>query len=177
MRHIRLLGIGAALMVASSAMWSDVAQAESKFQVADGLKVSIEYTLTLPDKSIADSNVGAAPFAYIQGAHQIVPGLEKALAGMMVGQQKRVDVPAEQGYGAYDNNARLTVDKTKVPPDLKIGTMLRSPDGRTVTVLEVSEKSVVLDLNHPLAGKNLVFDVKILKVEKQEPKPPAGNKP
>lgn len=177
MRHIRLLGIGTALMAASSAMWSHIAQAESGLQIADGLKVTIEYTLTLPDKSIADSNVGQAPFAYIQGAHQIVPGLEKALAGMKVGQQKRVDVPAEQGYGAYDKTARLTVDKAKVPPDLKIGTRLRSSDGRTVTVLEVSEKSVVLDLNHPLAGKSLAFDVKILKVEKQEPQPSAGKKP
>jgi FKBP-type peptidyl-prolyl cis-trans isomerase SlyD len=151
--------------------------AESVLQVADGFKVTIEYTLTLPDKSVADSNVGQAPFSYIQGTHQIVPGLERALMGMKPGQQKRVDVSAEQGYGAYDKNTRLTVDKAKVPSGVKAGTLLRSPDGRTVTVAEVAEKSVVLDLNHPLAGKSLVFDVKVLKVEKPEQGSPAGKAP
>lgn len=177
MKQPRLWVIGAALAGASGAFWSGMAGAESGLQVADGLKVSIEYTLTLPDKSLVDSNVGKAPMSYVQGAHQIIPGLEQALLGMKVGQQKRVDVSPEQGYGAYDKNARLTVEKTRVPPDVKAGTMLRSPDGRAVTVLEVSEKSVVLDLNHPLAGKSLVFDVKILKVEQPEPRPPAEKTP
>lgn len=151
-------------------------RAESDLQVADGTKVTIEYTLTLPDKTVADSNVGQAPFSYIQGAHQIVPGLEKALVGMTTGQKKRVEVPADQAYGAYDKNARLTVDKKKVPPEVKVGTLLRASDGRTVKVLEVSENEVVLDLNHPLAGKDLVLDIKVLKVEKHVPDSPAEKK-
>lgn len=177
MGQLQLWVVGAALAGASGGFWSDIAGAESGLPVADGLKVSIEYTLTLADKNVVDSNVGKAPMSYVQGAHQIVPGLEKALLGMKAGQQKRVEVPPEQGYGAYDKSARLTVEKTRVPPDVKTGTMLRAADGRPVTVLEVSEKSVVLDLNHPLAGKHLVFDVKILAVEKPEPRPSTEKAP
>lgn len=147
------------------------APAEPGLAVADGMKVTIEYTLTLADKSVADSNVGQAPFAYTQGAHEIVPGLEKSMAGLKAGDKKRVDVPAAQGYGTYDAKAKLSVDKTKVPAGIKAGQLLRSADGRPVTVEKVEEKTVVLDLNHPLAGKDLVFDVKVLNVEKQEPKP------
>lgn len=153
------------------------ANAGGELAVAGGLKVTLEYTLTLPDKSVADSNVGQAPFAYVQGAHEIVPGLEKGLVGMKLGQTKKVEVPAQEGYGAYDKKARTTVEKTRVPADVKPGSLLQASDGRMVKVLEVTDKSVVLDLNHPLAGKNLTFDVKILKVEKADPAPAAPKKP
>lgn len=176
MRHSNGWLAGAALAVAVGQLWTGVSCAQSDLQVADGLKVTLEYTLTLPDKTVADSNVGQVPFTYTQGAHQIVPGLEKALTGMKAGQSKRVEVPPEQAYGAYDKNARATVDKAQVPPNLKPGTMLRGSDGRSVTVLEVQEKTVVLDLNHPLAGKNLTFDVKVVNVEKPAPPPPAEKK-
>lgn len=167
---------GAALVLAGSLLWTPV-RAESGLPVAEGRKVTIEYTLTLPDKTVADSNVGQAPFSYTQGAHEIVPGLENAMVGMKVGQQKRIEVPATEGYGAYNPKARQSVEKSKVPPDVKAGSLLRSSDGRMVKVLEVTDKTVVLDLNHPLAGKNLVFEVKVLNVEKQEQKQAPGKKP
>jgi FKBP-type peptidyl-prolyl cis-trans isomerase 2 len=175
MRPTHLLLIAASVIAIGTASWMAPVRAESD-QIADGLKVSLEYTLTLSDKTVVDSNVGRAPLSYIQGEHQIVPGLEKALSGMKVGQQKRIEVPSAQAYGDYDKAARVTVEKSKVPPDLKVGTMLRSADGRPVTVLEVGDKSVVLDLNHPLAGKNLTFDVKILKVDKPDT-PSSGKTP
>jgi len=161
----------AALALAGLLLWTPSAQTETGLTVADGMKVTIEYTLTLPDKSIADSNVGQAPFSFTQGAHEIVPGLEKSMIGLKSGDKKRIDVPAAQGYGTYDAKAKVSVDKTKVPAGIKAGQLLRSADGRPVTVEKVGEKTVVLDLNHPLAGKDLVFDVKVLNVEKQEPKP------
>jgi FKBP-type peptidyl-prolyl cis-trans isomerase 2 len=167
-----LIGLrSAALALASLLLWTPPAQAETGLTVADGMKVTIEYTLTLPDKSVADSNVGQAPFSFTQGAHEIVPGLEKSMVGLKSGDKKRIDVPAVQGYGTYDAKAKVSVDKTKVPAGIKAGQLLRSADGRPVTVEKVEEKTVVLDLNHPLAGKDLVFDVKVLNVEKQEPKP------
>lgn len=172
-----------ALAVFSLLLWSPPTQADPGLAVAEGTKVTIEYTLTLPDKSVADSNVGQAPFAYTQGAHEIVPGLEQAMIGLKTGDKKRISVPAAQGYGTYDAKSKVSVDKTKVPAGIKPGQILRSADGRPVTVEKVEENSVVLDLNHPLAGKDLVFDVNVLKVEKQEPKPadkpvekPAGKK-
>src|SRR6058998_2186182 len=113
MTYSRIRLVGAVLVLLGSPLWAGIAEAESDLQVADGLKVTLEYTLTLPDKTVADSNVGQAPFSYTQGAHQIVPGLEKALNGMKAGQSKRVEVTAEQAYGAYDKNARATVEKSK----------------------------------------------------------------
>lgn len=176
MRYSRMRLVGAILVLMGSPLWTGIAHAGSDLQVADGLKVTLEYTLTLPDKTVADSNVGQAPFSYTQGAHQIVPGLEKALIGMKVGQTKRVEVAAQEAYGAYDQKARVTVEKGKVPAGVKTGDLLQSADGRTVKVLEVQDKTVLLDLNHPLAGKNLTFDVKVLKVEKPVPPAPEQKK-
>jgi FKBP-type peptidyl-prolyl cis-trans isomerase SlyD len=152
----------------ATAVWAD------DLIVADGMKVSFEYTVSLPDKTVVGSNVGQEPAAYVHGQKQIIPGLEKAFTGMKVGQTKHVEVAAKDAYGPYDDKARITVDKDKVPPDTKAGAMLSSPDGHAVKVLEVKDEGVVLDLNHPLAGKDLVFDVKVVKVENA---PPDGEKP
>ncbi|MFO0773075.1 MAG: FKBP-type peptidyl-prolyl cis-trans isomerase [Nitrospiraceae bacterium] len=137
--------------------------------VADGMTVTLEYTLTLPDKTVADSNVGQAPFSYQQGAGQIVPGLERALVGAKAGDTKHVEVPAVDAYGPYDMKKRLTVEKAKLPDGVKNGDVLQAPDGSFVTVVQVNDKDVVIDTNHPLAGKNLTFDVKVVRVEKTDP--------
>ncbi|MEW6247568.1 MAG: FKBP-type peptidyl-prolyl cis-trans isomerase [Nitrospirota bacterium] len=149
--------------------WGSCARAKDGLTVADGLVVTLEYTLTLPDQTVVDSNVGKDPLTFTQGAHQIVTGLEKALVGMKAGQSKRVEVSAVEGFGAYSMRARMEVEKSHVPADVKPGMWLQSADGRPVKVLEVKEETVVLDLNHPLAGKNLIFDVTVLKVEKPAP--------
>jgi FKBP-type peptidyl-prolyl cis-trans isomerase SlyD len=133
-------------------------------------QVSLEYTLTLEDKTQVDSNIGETPLVYTQGAQQIIPGLEKQLIGLKVGDSKRIEVSPEEGYGPVHPERLVDVDKTKVPADAhKVGSMLegRSPDGERVLarVAEVKDKIVVLDFNHPLAGKKLFFDVKVLKIE------------
>ncbi len=161
-RHL-LVGLVIALGCHAFSAW---VYAQSDVAIADGMKVSLEYTLTLPDKSVADSNVGQVPIAFLQGAHEIVPGLEKALEGMKAGQKRRIDVAAQDAYGPYNNKLRQTVDKEKLPKDVKVGDILQAADNRLVKVLEVNEKKVLIDLNHPLAGKTLTFDVNILNVEK-----------
>ncbi|HJU05872.1 MAG TPA: peptidylprolyl isomerase [Nitrospiraceae bacterium] len=173
MKHNAVCPMMVGLLMASWLSWGESAHSQNA-QVADGMEVSLEYTLTLPDKTVLDSNVGRVPISFVQGQHQVVSGLEKALTGMTVGQQKTVEVSPEQGYGPYDKAARATVDKSKVPADLKAGMMLRSANGQPVTVLEVTDKMVVLDLNHPLAGKHLIFDVKVVNVKKPDSPPPAG---
>ena len=140
--------------------------------VADGATVSMEYTLTLPDRTKVDSNVGLAPVVFTQGSGHLVPGLEKAIAGMKAGQTKRVEVPAELAYGAYNPDAQIKVPRNKVPPTVKVGDVLTRPsDQKPLKVLEITADTVVMDTNHPLAGKDLVFDVKILKVEQATGKP------
>ncbi len=158
-----LLGL---LLAAGSLFLGEGAYAQVELPISDGVKVSLEYILTLPDKSVADSNVGQEPIVFIQGAHEIVPGLEKALDGMKAGQKRRIEVAAQDAYGPYNNKLRQSVDKEKLPKDVKVGDILQASDNRLVKVLEVSDKKVLIDLNHPLAGKMLTFDVNILKVEK-----------
>lgn len=160
------VGLVAALFVPS---WADEKKG-SVDTIADGKQVSLEYTLTLEDKSQIDSNVGKDPLIFTQGAHEIIPGLEKKLSGMKVGESKKIEVSPEEGYGPVDPQRKQEVEKMKIPEDArKVGAKLtgQGPDGRMVfaQVTEVKDDTVVLDLNHPLAGKKLFFDIKVLKVE------------
>lgn len=138
--------------------------------VSSGLQVSIEYTLKLDDKTVLDTNIGSEPLTYIQGPLKILPGLEKALDGMRIGESKHVIVKPEDGYGLIDKGAFIEVSKEQLPKEeLKIGTNLQAKDntGRVIyaRVSEIKEKTVVLDFNHPLAGKTLYFDVKVLDIQ------------
>jgi len=138
--------------------------------ISDGKQVSLEYTLTLEDKSQVDSNVGKDPLVYTQGAHELIPGLEKQLTGLKAGDSKRIEVPPEEGYGKVDPERKQEIDKNKIPEGArKVGSKLtgQGPGGQPIfaQVEEVKENTIVLDLNHPLAGKKLIFEVKVLKVE------------
>jgi FKBP-type peptidyl-prolyl cis-trans isomerase 2 len=159
------IGIVALVWAGLSAIGAAASGAEGDLKVADGKKVTIEYTLTLSDQTVVDDNVGKVPFTYTQGQPEILQSLQKALVGLKAGQRKKVELLAEQAYGLYDKKATMTIERSKVPAETKVGSMLRSPDGRAVQVLDITDKSVVLDMNHPLAGKNVTFDVKVLKVE------------
>ena|SRR5438876_5100723 len=141
------------------------ASPEKALKIADGMKVTMEYTLELPDKTVVDSTKGQPPFSYTQGKQEIIPGLEKALAGLKAGDKRLVTIPAAEAYGLYEEKKKVTVPKKNVPPEAKAGMRLRSQDGREAKVLEIKGDSVVIDTNHPLAGKDLTFDVNILKVE------------
>ncbi|TMV54207.1 peptidylprolyl isomerase, partial [Thioclava sp. BHET1] len=119
---------------------------------------------------VFDSSAGREPLEFTVGSGQIIPGLDKAMPGMAPGEQKTVSIPAEEAYGAMDPNARHAVPRGQVPPDvpLEIGTMLQitTPEGNAVpvTVAEVTEEVVVLDSNHPLAGKDLTFAVEMVEI-------------
>src|SRR5579884_2900752 len=123
--------------------------AESRPVVADGMKVTLEYTLAFPDKTVIESNVGKTPISYVQGNQEILPGLEKALIGLKAGDKKHVLVPAEEAFGQYDEKKKVTVAKNQVPAEAKVGTRLRASNGMEATVVAVQPDSVVVDLNHP----------------------------
>jgi len=141
-------------------------------KIEQGDTVSIEYTLKLDKMGIVDSNVGSNPLTFKQGAKKIVPGLDKAVLGMKIGDSKKVTIPPEEGYGSVVNEAVIEVDKSKIPEKShKIGTVLQGKDPKTgqvfnAQVIEVKDNKLVLDLNHPLAGKTLYFDVKVLDIKK-----------
>ena len=151
--------------------------------VKDGAVISLQYTLSGEDGKTIESNKGKEAMKYTQGTRQIIPGLEKALAGMKVGEEKRVKVKPEDGYGPVDNKAFQEFPKEKVPQEMqKVGAqlMLKGPQGQAlpVRVKEIKEKTVLIDMNHPMAGKTLVFDVKILEIQAANtPQPPKPAQP
>lgn len=138
--------------------------------VEKGKQIAIEYTLRIGDGDVVDSNIGGEPLTYTQGEQQIPPGLEEALEGMEIGENKEVTVHPEKGFGERSETALREVEKSQLPEDArKVDVQLqgRDTDGNimTVRVAEVKDKTVVLDLNHPLAGKRLHFNVKVLDIK------------
>lgn len=135
--------------------------------IQEGSKVSIEYTLTLDDGSKVDTNVGSEPLVYTQGEGQIIPGLEREMVGLAVGDAKDVRVVAKDGYGDVDPDALKEIEAAQVPEDARtVGSMLMAQGhAAPIRVAEVRGDVIVLDFNHPLAGKDLNFAVKVLGIE------------
>ena len=126
--------------------------------------VGIEYTLKGTDGLVIDSNVGDEPLFFLQGFGTLVPGLEIALEGRQVGDRFDVEVKAADGYGEHDPARRRSIPRANFPQlkDAKPGMMLeaRGPEGvSAVTVSEVTETTIVIDGNHPMAGKDLFFAI------------------
>lgn len=150
--------------------------------VKDGLMVSLDYTLKGTDGKVIETSKGREPLRYIHGQKMMIPGLERELTGMKVGGQKHVTVKPEDAYGKLDPKALKEVPKDKVPPNaLKVGAVLAEtrPDGTVgpLTVRQIKEKTVVMDMNHPMAGKTLVFDVKVVDIQPAPPPPSQPAKP
>jgi FKBP-type peptidyl-prolyl cis-trans isomerase SlyD len=143
--------------------------------VKNGSVVSFEYTVSNEEGKVLESNRGEAPVTFTQGQHQIIPGLEKGLLGMEVNEEKTIRVQPEEGYGPVNPKGFREVPKTEVPEKaLKVGAMLhaRGPQGEdfSVRVHEIKDETVILDLNHPMAGKVLSFDVKVVNIQPGEAK-------
>lgn len=182
-RFLRLFVPGIVLGIFVLAPVSPAQQKAKETKViANGSEVSLEYTLSDDKGKVIESNKGKEPLKYTHGKGQIIPGLEKELAGMKVGGQKRVQVKPEDGYGLVDPKAFQKLPKDKLPAEgLKVGARLvaRGPKGQAfpARVHEIKEKTVVMDLNHPMAGKKLTFDVKVLDIKITESKPPETKSP
>ncbi len=137
--------------------------------IKEGSKAKFDYTLTV-DGKVADTSAGRGPLEYTHGAGMIIPGLEKELAGMKVGDKKTVTVKPEEGYGPVREDAIKRVPKEAISNagDLKVGDMVGASNGEhtfRAIVKEIGDKEITLDFNHPLAGKELVFDVEIKEVK------------
>ncbi len=137
--------------------------------VEAGSTVGIEYTLTLDDGSQVDTNVGGDALRFEQGAGQIIPGLDKELLGMKVGDTKKVTVTPAEGYGEVNPEAFIEVPVTELPEGARepgTALMTQDPSGRPqpLRVHKIEGETATLDFNHPLAGETLHFDVKVLEV-------------
>lgn len=139
-------------------------------QAKSGDTVRIHYTGTLSDGSTFDSSAGRDPLEFKLGSGQVIPGFDKAVDGMAVGEKKTVEIPADDAYGQRDPNGTQSFPRDKIPADvpLDIGTRLQlsGPAGQPimVTVSEVTETEVILDANHPLAGKALTFELELVEI-------------
>jgi FKBP-type peptidyl-prolyl cis-trans isomerase SlyD len=144
----------------------------SKDSVQDGVVVSMEYTLRV-DGEVIDSSVGQEPLQFLAGYGNIIPGLEREMAGMKVGDSKDVVVEPSLGYGEYDDAAFMDVPRGEFPKDMPVEEGLeltvRDDEGqsRYARVESVEGDSVRLNFNHPLAGDELHFNIKV--VELREP--------
>ncbi|MEP2716040.1 peptidylprolyl isomerase [Pseudophaeobacter sp.] len=139
-------------------------------EVKNGDTVRIHYTGTLTDGSVFDSSEGRDPLEFTVGTGQVIAGMDAGLPGMVVGDKKRLEIPAEDAYGPLNPEARQAIPREGIPDDipLELGTQLQmqSPEGHVlpVTVVEVTEATVTLDANHPLAGKDLNFDIELVSI-------------
>ena len=166
MQHRSKSLIGIALTIALIPLSACTAKTEETPTIANGANVTIEYTLSLSDGTEVDSNVGKNPLPFTHGAGQLIPGLERQMVGMKAGDTAVIFVGPAEAYGEYDPEKKMTVDKEKMPPDVQVGSQLGGgPGGQPVKVTEVTNTSVTVDINHPLAGKDLTFDIRVLTVE------------
>ncbi len=138
--------------------------------VAAGKKIKFDYTLTV-DKNVVETSQGKQPLEYNPGRGELIAGLEKEMLGMKVGESKTVIVKPQDGYGLVREDAFRDFDRSKLPKDVepKVGMVLEMQDENgtafPASVAAVNEKTVRLDFNHPLAGKELKFDVKVVSIE------------
>ncbi|HDI52273.1 peptidylprolyl isomerase [candidate division KSB1 bacterium] len=135
-----------------------------------GDTVKVHYTGKLEDGTIFDSSADREPLQFTIGEELLIPGFEEAIIGMSPGETKTAVVSADQAYGPYREEMVLEVDRTQLPPELEpeIGQQLQmqQPDGQVVLIkiVDVSDSVVKLDANHPLAGKDLTFDIQLLEI-------------
>ena len=136
----------------------------------NGDKVKVHYTGKFKDGEVFDSSLEREPLEFTIGKGQVIPGFEQAVEGMSPGDTKTTDIPPEKAYGPRYEEMVTEVEKNRFPADMdpKVGQrlQLRQADGKIirVTVTNVSESKVTLDANHPLAGKNLTFDIKLVEI-------------
>ncbi|MCD9149175.1 FKBP-type peptidyl-prolyl cis-trans isomerase [Pseudophaeobacter flagellatus] len=140
-------------------------------EVKNGDTVRIHYTGTLTDGSVFDSSEGRDPLEFTVGSGQVIAGMDAGLPGMVVGDKKRLEIASTDAYGPLNPEARQAIPREGIPDDipLELGTQLQmqSPEGHVlpVTVVEVTEATVTLDANHPLAGKDLNFEIELVSID------------
>lgn len=140
-------------------------------EAKQGDTVQVHYTGKLEDGTVFDTSRERDPLKFTIGEHQVIAGFEHAVVGMSEGQEKTAEIPAAQAYGEHDKRLVSQVSRAQIPSNVDVSLndrlQVRRPDGQTfvVTVTDLSEQTVTLDANHPLAGKDLTFDIELVDIE------------
>ena len=131
-----------------------------------GTKVKIHYTGTLNDGKIFDSSEGREPLEFTIGENRVIKGFEDGIKGMKLNDEKTIKIKAKDTYGERDERMVVSVPRDKFPPEVQAGgtLLLKGPNGERLpaVVKEVKENAVIIDMNHPLAGKELTFKIKVV---------------
>ncbi|HAJ64940.1 MAG TPA: peptidylprolyl isomerase [Cyanobacteria bacterium UBA8543] len=139
-------------------------------QAKPGDTVKIHYTGKLDDGTVFDSSVSREPLEFTLSGGQVIPGFDQAVVGMSPGETKTQKIPMDQAYGPYREEMVVEIAREQMPPDLQpeVGQQLQiqQANGQTVPVMVtvVTDSTVTLDANHPLAGEDLTFDIQLVEV-------------
>ena len=135
-----------------------------------GDKVRVHYKGQLSDGTIFDSSLEREPIEFILGQDTVIPGFEDAVIGMEAGESKDVSIPPEEGFGEYSEDLVVNIEKTILPPEInpELGMQLEvsseEETPRVFTIADIAEDSITLDGNHPLAGEEIAFKIKLLEI-------------
>jgi peptidylprolyl isomerase len=135
-----------------------------------GNSVKVNYAVKLDDGTVFDSTFDLEPLTFTVGLGQVIPGFDQAVIGMTPGTSKTIRVSSDEAYGPYNKELVSEVDRKEFPADFKfeVGQHLQIPQGfeqpMLATVLNVSESRITLDINHPLAGKDLTIDIQLIEI-------------
>ena len=138
--------------------------------VKDGDTVKVHYTGTLEGGEIFDSSVEREPLEFTLGQGQLIPGFEKAVIGLKVGDSTKAEIPAAEAYGEHNPQMEVQVQKDQLPegmePAIGMQLQLNQPDGQAIPVqiTKVEGEEVTIDANHPLAGKDLIFEIEVVEI-------------
>lgn len=139
-------------------------------QAKSGDVVKVHYTGKFEDGTVFDSSADNGPLQFTLGQGQIIPGFEEVVIGMNTGESRTTIIPADKAYGPYQKEMILEVPRDQFPPDIRLNPgeelELSQPDDKivVVTITNVNESMVTLDANHPLAGKDLTFDIQLVEI-------------
>jgi len=135
-----------------------------------GDKVKVHYTGSLEDGSVFDTSDGRDPLEFTIGESQVIPGFEKAVLDLNPGESTKITIPSNQAYGEVREDMMVEVERAKLPdnitPQLGLQLALNQPDGQSIPVIisKLTESHITLDANHPLAGKDLTFEIELVSV-------------
>lgn len=139
-------------------------------QIKKDNTVKVHYTGKLTNGEVFDSSAGREPLEFTVGAGQMIPGFENGILDMKLNEKKTIEIPASEAYGERRDELLQEVPKSQLPEEIKpevgMPLMAQLPDGgqQQLVIAEVREESIVVDANHPLAGKDLIFDVEVVEI-------------
>jgi len=143
-------------------------------QAKTGDTVKVHYTGTFDDGIQFDTSIGQEPFIVKIGAGETIPGFDKGLEGMAIGDKKTINIPAAEAYGEHNPELIHEVPRADIPEeiDLKVGLELQAqgPDGNScvLSIKEINEETITVDANHPMVGKNLNFELELIDIANQK---------